>query len=228
MILDNNRAYQMQAVAPEHTKASGEHFERMAALGATAAVPERKSVQVHIAMQGRVQDTPEYFARMTALADGLAVPATPATPATPARLAGLPASAGDPAYLARMLSLNEGAAAPAAPAAAPAPAGAAAAEAAIAKAIAAATAEAAKAPAETTEAPAESTEADRPAGSDLSQEFLQSAADRVYDAWDAAGEIDPGLVAELATESGRSEQQVRAVAESLVAWRAKMREIGVI
>lgn len=202
MILDNNRAYQMQAVAPEHTKASGEHFERMAALGATAAVPERKSVQVHIAMQGRVQDTPEYFARMAALADGLAVPATPATPA---RLAGLPASAGDPAYLARMLALNEGTTFPE-PASEPAPA-------------------AAEAP---TEAPAESTEADRPAGSDLSQEFLQSAADRVYDAWDAAGEIDPGLVAELATESGRSEQQVRAVAESLVAWRAKMREIGVI
>ena len=205
MILDNNRAYQMQAVAPEHTKASGEHFERMAALGATAAVPERKSVQVHIAMQGRVQDTPEYFARMAALADGLAVPATPATPATPARLAGLPASAGDPAYLARMLALNEGTTFPE-PASGPAPA-------------------AAEAP---TEAPTEAPEADRPAGSDLSQEFLQSAADRVYDAWDAAGEIDNGLVAELANESGRPEAQVRAVAESLIAWRAKMIEIGVL
>ncbi|MCE2971799.1 MAG: hypothetical protein LW847_16565 [Burkholderiales bacterium] len=81
---------------------------------------------------------------------------------------------------------------------------------------------------EPAEVHAEATEADRPVGSDLSQEFLQSAADRVYDAWDAAGEVDPGLVAELAAESGRSEAQVRAVAESLVAWRQRMIEIGVL
>jgi hypothetical protein len=188
MILDN-RTHQMQSVAPEHTKASGEYLERMATLGATATVPERKAAQVRLAPVGRVQDTPEYFARMIALADGRAAPDTPAVPDTTA-VPATTGAAGDqaaPAYLERVRHLGD-----------PEPA----------------------------EAPAESTEADRPAGNNLSQEFLQSAATRVYDAWDAAGEIDPGLVAELAAESGRSEQQVRAVAESLVAWRQRMVEIG--